>query len=98
MTEQDFEHWSAQPKSVFCYYSGEKGVSWLDQRKTHDFAVNLVPEENRNLADKVWQAYLAGKVMPVQKRNDDGKLDWLCIKRDKLDPVKKDIILGAGRN
>jgi hypothetical protein len=88
MITEDWDAWlrKAPAKSMFCYASG---YIWLEQRLPNNASVFLVPEEVRTLAGKVWDAFEAGHVIPVQRRNAQGTLDWLAIKRAEIEPVKK---------
>ena len=59
----DFNSWLAKApaKSVFCYYTGEKGTAWLEQRVPNCSSVALVPDEVHTVVKRVWEAYEAEK-------------------------------------
>ena len=91
-----FERWlldSTNPGSAFHY---AKGV-WLDERHGHDSSRHSLPEATRHLATLAWLAYQNGRVMLVQRRDDDRLFSYLAIKRHVFQPQGGVAQPGRGR-
>ena len=64
-----FNRWlvKAKPRSIFCY--------------AQDMWGRKAPRKLREVAGVVWAAYEDGTVELVQRRNRQGTIDYLAIKR-----------------
>ena len=70
-----FNHWvaTAKPHSILCYARG----MWLEKR----YEPRFLAKRMRAVARAAQEAHEAGRVELVQRRNDQGSLDYLAIKR-----------------